>query len=355
MDESPSNSQNPAPLFMVKNPLSIEAAVGSIREISPSWIERRSTEMDLIVGLPRLVELPWKKVFRFSQEDLAAEECFSSSCEQTGMLGISRGRWINAAFLSFATSFSEGILALTESLGWKKSDSQSLTVVPQSADHIRHRVLAAAGWLICQPEFLEERNALYQRWIQLAPEDRLPLPLWHSVDIPESLLKDKEQITEPKFVEFKTRFDEFCARWRILGMITWEHPHPDGPKWANHNPGFRDAPEGAVYRDTPFHFPLQVQDGLGKLSMEEHHRTAESRGFTDSSKWVTYAQITRLSFWEFVIDSRYLERGRARGFVTQKIELLEALLDLSAQRIEKLRRVLKQLRSGRRSDLHGWR
>lgn len=355
MDEFGSSPFNRDLTFRGKSPATVEHVVRSIREISPSWIESRSAEMDLIVGLPRLAELPWEKVFGLSEEDRDAEECFSSSCGQTGMLGISRGRWVNASFLDFANLFCAEILALTESLGWKQSDSHSLAEVQRSANDIRHRVLAAAGWLICQLEFRDQRNQLHHLWIQLAPKDRPPLPLWRSVDLPETLLDDQKKITEPKSVEFLSRFDEFCAHWRILGMITWEHPHPDGPKWVNHHPSFRDALEGTVFRDTPFHFPLQTRDGLGKLTFEDHRRTTESRGFTDPSKWETYARLMRLSFWELVIDSRYANRKRSRGYVTQKVELLASLVNLSAERIKKLRRTLKQLQSGTRIDLNGWR
>ena len=325
-----------------------------IREAAPSWLEARYHESPIIAALPRVSEIPWNSVFNWESSDCEAEQILAASCGIDRRLGISQECFVESTYLFDAPEIDSWGLEKGAQHGWSQEFINSINKNLKKGDDTRHRMRGAAGWMICQPAFLEERNQLLEVWNQMTEKNRSELPLYRTPQFQQQP-EGTRKVRPPKRVDFQQKFDVFCDRWRLLGMITWDLPKIDGPKWTDAYPGRPESREGMTCHDTPFHFPLLSQDGLGELAGEEHSRLAETYGFTDQSKWQTYAQLLRLNFWENVIDQRYASYDRVKAYATNKLDVLAALLDLNVERTRKLRTQCNKLRSGRRPDLSDFR
>jgi len=334
---------------------SVTDAQTRILEAAPSWLEARYRESPIIVALPKLDGIPWQTVFNCNPSDWNAERILTEACGYGQSLGINQHSFVESAFLFNASKFDPQLKNEMKQRGWTETDLEQLSQAEAKADNVRLRMRGAAGWIICQPGFLAERDELMEIWKQLEKNSHPELPLLRTIRLPQQPEETRKARSSER-LEFQQQFDKFCDRWRLLGMITWDLPKIDGPKWTEHYPGRPMTLEGMTCQDTPFHFPLQSQDGLGELAKEEHDRLAEAHGFTDQSKWETYSQLLRLSFWEETIDRRYAENKQPiKGFLVNKITVLVRLLKLEEGRIVKLRKWSNQLRKGRRSSLTGVR
>ena len=120
-----------------------------------------------------------------------------------------------------------------------------------------------------------------------------------------------------RLTDFWRGFNAFCDTWRLLGLVTWDLPKTDGPKWSEDYPGKPVGLDGAESLDTPWHFPVEGQDGLGRMLTERHQQRAADHGFVDQSRWATYAHFLTIDFWERVLRSRYAERERPKAEVSR--------------------------------------
>jgi len=89
---------------------------------------------------------------------------------------------------------------------------------------------------------------------------------------------------------------------------------------------------------------LQAGDGLGDRLRQEHHRIAGEAGIDDHGSWQTYGQLLQIHFWETVIQSRYSDETRPRGFVTNLENFVGEIVQFDRERVQKPRKLGKALR-----------
>jgi hypothetical protein len=326
----------------------------AVVDIDETWMDSRLQETPVIVALPKFDANRWYSLFTWNKEDIANEHRLSEICDACGMLGWNGKEFVLGAHLLHIPSPKINDSEKYKKLGWTPEHIRQLKKSSPYIDSIHDRVRAAAGWLICHSEFVEARNKLQQEWSRLRKDQRPALPLLRSNQLQQKH-PETRKARESKKLQFHRCFDQFCDEWRINAMITWELPNPDGPKWPN-NFFCREAiKEGSTLMDTPFHFAIQSQDETGKDVKRLHDDLAEKREFPDQSKWKTYAQLLRLSFWEVVLDQRYRSNSRVNRYVTIKVSLLAEILGLDQERVLKLRRTLSEFRRGKRTSLRGVR
>jgi hypothetical protein len=155
--------------------------------------------------------------------------------------------------------------------------------------------------------------------------------------------------------EFVAEFDGFCDDWHLTGLVTWDLPEVRGPHWAPELAPDDMRRRGGLSVTTPWHFPVICEDGLGRLLEDEHRRQAAERGVDDEESWQTYAGLLELYHWESVFRKRYPRHQCVRGFVTEMNSALSDILDLSTDRVQKLRKTLHALQSGKLRSLRGRR
>ena len=131
-------------------------------------------------------------------------------------------------------------------------------------------------------------------------------------------------------------------------MATWDLPVPDGPRWPDPLAGAGSDRPGRAVLDTPWHFPLREEDGLGPFVRREHDRLAREREVEDLMRSPeTYGRLLEVDHWERVLRARDLDRRRPRGFVTAIENVLADLLGLQRETVQRLRKLLSARKAGR--------
>jgi hypothetical protein len=138
-------------------------------------------------------------------------------------------------------------------------------------------------------------------------------------------------------------------------MITWHLPNVRGP---NLVPAL--APEdmrerGVLSVETPWHFPVLAEDGLGRLLEDEHRRQAAEYGVEDEQSWETYESLLDIYHWENVLRERYPKEQRVRTFMTDLESVLSEIIGLSRDRLKTLRKRIRALQAGKIQSLRGRR
>lgn len=327
-----------------------------LEEIAPGWLAARFEETDVIAALPRFhneddgLRPIWCAALAvdLSKVETDAEQMLSRFCAGTGRLGLGRSKLVEFR-LEPAPPLSEAQLQrLGMDAGYFLGSRGQEAI--SYADDIHDRTIGAAGWMICQREFREQHDALRCQWQALASKHRPPLPLERVPRLatsPDGALRAGDSRT----TAFWRNFNEFCDRWRLLGMVTWDLPNPDGPKWTEIVPGHPQLLEGQQLIDTPWHFPVEGKDGLGAILEGQHERQAAEHGFTEQSRWKMFSQLLKIDFWERAMRSRYTGRPRHRDEVKRLVGVLAELIGCDDERVKKLRKLLHSYQSGRRTSL----
>lgn len=331
-----------------------------------AWFDARLAESDEVFFIPNAnATIAFSSAFGMFAGDIAAEEAFTWFCREFRSIGVqvvnSRSSPRELRLLRY-----EGVAvdAVTDDtwlergriLGWSEEQIANARIALGRADDMRLRLVSAAGKLVNTPAFLAERDALRARWTSLPPAVQPSLPL-----SPILLFKDQPRestrVTLPQdAVRFMVDFDAFCDKWQLNGLESWDLPAPCAPQW----PKLQSAPDAAPASGdtvlfTPWHFPALKSDELGRAVMERHLADRHRHGIDDSRSWQVYAQLFRLDVWERVLRVRYSDRARPRGFVREMEGLLAELLQVSLDRIERLRKLHAALVAGKRHSLKGVR
>ena len=185
----------------------------------------------------------------------------------------------------------------------------------------------------------------------MSPDAQPTLPLQRSFHCHQQI--DGMTPATEEQSQFAKQFNQFCDKWQINGMVSWELPDVAGPKWPELQPNPLGL-TGRVTYDMPWHFPLLAEDGLGEFARQEHEALAQEMSVDDQGSWRSYAQMFLVGFWEGVIRSRYTER-RPRGFVTAMTAYIADIVGLDMERIKRLRKWRSAMLRGDLSSLAGKR
>jgi hypothetical protein len=218
-------------------------------------------------------------------------------------------------------------------------------------DNVSERLESVAGRRICNPKFLAECDHLHKAWTLLPDGERPTLPLPRTPicqEIPNSL---EAKPASKGLADFLTAFDQFCDRWSLLGMSTWDLPNPGGLTWPQLTLGPQSTHSETVTLRSPVDFPVLESDGLGAIARDQHAASAQKTGIEDLKRWETYSRLLEIDHWERVLKTRYAVGARPRKYVTFLEVTIGRIVNLDVERVHKLRKWMRALNSGRRTNL----
>jgi hypothetical protein len=330
------------------------------------WLRARLREADEIFFVPTAQSTAYACAFALRPDEIAAEAAFLGVCRQFKIVGV---RIIDAGEIQSSAQFIqfEGLeapagpsdaswLELGRGIGWDEKMIQNARIALRKADEMQLRMVGAAGRLICMPEFLAERDALRDRWTSLTAAQRPSLPLHPIVRANSQPERTKFRQLSEAATQFVESFEIFCQKWEVNGFETWNLPNLRGPHWPDfRSPPGRGSSKATMTLTTPWHFPALDSDGLGDMAMEQLRAERERHGIDDERAWRQYGQLFRLDVRERTLQARYADRPRPRDFVSQIERLLADILEVSLERVERLRKLHRALKAGRRRSLAGVR
>jgi hypothetical protein len=320
------------------------------------WLAERLAESDVVYRVPQVVlDLLWTNL-NLDAVNLAAEEAFDKLCLASKAVGVWSNRPIGYRWLLPATPtpFAKSQLESLTALGWTREQVKKVPGLLPLMDDVSKRLQSVAGRRICNPEFLAERDQLRNAWNSLADGERPMLPLSRTRQLPA--IPGGLEVIDVKgeskaLADFLIGFGEFCERWSLLGMATWDLPELGGLNW----PELASTPQSsharAVTFRSPVDFPVLDSDGLGAIARDQHVAAAKKVGVEDLKRWETYARLFEIDHWERVLRTRYAEGARPRDYVTFLEASIGKIIHRDVERVHKLRKQLRGLKSGRRNRL----
>jgi hypothetical protein len=329
------------------------------------WLRSRLQETNEIFCVPIADRTSFACAFTLTPGEIAAEKTFLAVCRGFKIIGVrivdygdprSSADLIRFDGLEPQTPSDTSWLERGRDVGWTDEMIQAARLAMQKSDEVDLRMTGATGRLVCMPAFLAERDVLRERWLSLPSNQRpsLPLrPIIRAASLPEPA---NVRCLSKAATQFAEALEIFCETWQVDGLETWALPRLRGPFW----PDSRSAAvpssfNATVSLTTPWHFPALDSDGLGDIAMEAIRAERRRRGIDDVRAWRQYGQLFRLDFWEQTFRERYADRPRPRDFVSQVERLLADSLDVSLERVERLRKLHHALQTGRRRSLAGVR
>jgi hypothetical protein len=233
---------------------------------------------------------------------------------------------------------------------------KSARIALEKCEDIQLRMTGAAGRLVCFPEFLTERDRLKALWTSLRYAQRPSFPLYPIVRVNSQPEQTKVRNLSEAAVQFVESFEAFCQKWEVDGFETWDLPRLRGPHWPDiRSSAAKNTCKATMTLTTPWHFPALDSDGLGEMAMEQLRAERERHGIDDERAWRQYGQLFRLDFWERILLARYVNHPRPRDFISQVERLSAELLRVSLERLERLKKLHRALKAGKRRSLAGIR
>jgi hypothetical protein len=320
------------------------------------WVRSRLRESDVIYRLPACVLPTLQLNLGLSADDLSAETQFDELFLRFRAVAVCNDRpilyrWLLPPLSPFPKEQLEGMLKL----GWTAEQIRKVPRTVQFADDISMRVQSIAGRRICNPEFLAERDRLRIEWLALPDNHRRQLPLLRTLKLSQCVDWLEAKAAPKALAAFLRMFDDFCTKWHLLGMPTWDLPDPVGPMWPEMISKAQSDSDDSLVLRSPYDFPILDSDGVGPVAREQHEQAAKSRGITDLKRWQTYARLLEIDHWERVLTMRYRDYKRPRNWINFLEATIGELMDRDAERIQKHRKQMRALKHGKRKTLSNHR
>ncbi len=311
----------------------------------PDWFEQRCLETDVVCALPEFERNDWASTLRLKEEESEIEKRFSKLCDQQELFAVDKNRQRVESGLIFRWksrfNITEILNLMPKDWSGAKVDRNYQAVEKSDENSIWKRRTATAGMVICKPAFLEERDELKSLWQKLSSTEQPAFPLIRSPVIPVEYLQalgthfpDSSAYSQ-EVEQFTRKFDQFCDKWCLMRMITWDLPDPKGPS----------------DNKLPWLFPAHRSDDIVDSLIVKSKGIAEQHGFDDQGSWDSYCSIMKIDHWERTINARYADRPKPSGGTTKLLHVLSNLLGVGFDRVKRLRRWKKQLVNGEITSL----
>jgi hypothetical protein len=316
------------------------------------WLTERLSEKDVVYRLPHGVLDLLEANLQLDADDMAAELAFDQLCLRFRAVGVWNNRPILYRWLLPApASVPESQVEAMRLPGWTREQVRKVRGMLRLMDGVSRRLQSVAGRRICNPKFLDERDRAHKAWDSLADAERPHLPLSRTPRFQEIDDCLGAKCATKALAYFMSDFDYFCDQWGLTDMATWDLPEPGGLMWPDHSSRSRSRHTEAVIFRSPVDFPILDSDGLGTIARDQHSASAQEVGISDLKRWETYARLLEIDHWERVLATRYADRARPRNSVTFIEATIARLIHRDAERVHKLRKQLRGLKSGRRNKL----
>ena len=214
-----------------------------------------------LYGLPKpLIEaLAKESTTLMTKAEIDFELQLAEVLQQHHAVGIVNGRTVQSGLLAERTPITVSSEDFT-ALGWDKfgltleMTNQHTAEIESRAAPFHDQLVAYAGWLITNRQFLDEVSSLRKRTTALEPANS-----------DGSILIDREM-------------NEFLGRWHLCGMTTWDLPEPQGPSLSGTEmPAAADRGAATVSVNLPLSVRLPstfpIRDLVGEIrrnTVDEH-------------------------------------------------------------------------------------
>jgi hypothetical protein len=218
------------------------------------------------------------------------------------------------------------------------------------AEDVWARAKGYAGWLVTEPAFLTQRDALHTQWEALARAERPPFPFVRS------FLSEPLSWIDPRTTQFYRALRELLDRWSLIQLTTWDLPFPFVPFLTDYL--WRDTqliPPRSVQLVLPLYYPLaESNELLGKIK-ERQWCAARQTGLNPSlaalSHYAVLGNMLCIQHLEHTIRSRYVPAGRRTGAVGRLETAIAAALEIGTDQTMKLRKAISACRKGKRASV----
>ncbi len=280
----------------------------------------------------------------FDAPTAEAERAFTRWCEANHLVGVQIDGPISFPFLSVGRSeLGAGIAAFN----WSVAQVDTIRGLLTAGDETRRRLRGVIGWLLTEPMFLAqvgEVRCLYEA-VPATARPRFPLG--------RLLLAPNADGGEP-FRAFTEGLVRLLDRWGLMNLASWDLPNPQGPFLPNLLPeGSPARPAHGVWVYVPVHYPLQGDDVLQRQIVGFQRSEVAALGidpsFAGNSHHETYERMFRVVHLERTIRSRF--DHPPRGLVERIEAAAEAAIHLSAERVQRLRKMIARCQAGRRASV----
>jgi hypothetical protein len=343
--------------IILSRAVSVDAAWAAFRAEYADWL-RQVESPEPLYCLPRaainaLVEGARSGRPILDKSSARAEHAFRRRCRLCNAVGFWNGQAIVYPLLGRPAPLPGQ--QLMKIAGWSLEEMhQAQGLVKQTAD-APQRLRGYVGWLLTEPAYLTEAQALAARW-QALPDHACPtFPLGRVAKLlsaPSGAMPASEER-----VTFETDFGKFCDRWGLIKLASWDLPEPQGPLLPSPLPaGAAAMPAAGVHIILPLHYPLQGDDALQRRVVQEQRSRAAAQDLDPSMAGLAhhkpYAQIFQVIHLEHVITSRYRRGGRPKGFITQMEMAIALAQGCGLDQIKKLRKAISLCRRGQRAKVN---
>jgi hypothetical protein len=333
---------------------SVPKDVESFREKYRGWLEE-GERIRPVYRLPRqaIIGLTRPSAGRrpiLNENAAEIEMAFTDLCGPFKAIGYWKGQFIQSGCLVRPDPL-PGKREQAQ-LGWTPSQTAWAKRLVERTDASSLRLKGYMGWLVTDPDFCEARDELVSQWNAMDEKQR-PFPIERSVQSDSSSQGDR---TAGKAVaEYQVQLNAFLDRWGLMGMPTWDLPHPQGPMFPTSLPSDAPSiPQHGLHLVLPIHYPLTGTDELLRQLRQQQVQLARENGLDPSMAGLphfeAYGQMLEVDLLEMTIISRH-GTPRPRGFVTVMEHAIAETLDLSVNQVQRLRKGISSCRRGKRSSV----
>jgi hypothetical protein len=335
--------------------------------IGPAWNQFRETHAAWLGHLPQInplycltepviARLEHTHIGRpplLDRRAAEAERALNHLCRRSNAVGFLDGLPIVYRF--FSPPPPPPSEADMVALGWTPAVRGEIPQLAKRAADAAVRLKGYAGWLLTEPDFLRDCRSMAERWNALPDQDRPRFPLrrgsFHS-NLPE----EYRTTASDAGLAFETAFFDFCDRWGLAGMASWDLPDPQGAFFPDLlSPNAPALPQQGLHLFLPIHYPLTGDDDLLARILQEQRSLARQAGLPRSAAGLphyrAYATILEVLHWERVITDRVGPARRPRGFVGLIKEAIAEALHITDHQVDKWRKAISTCRRGRRDSV----
>jgi len=331
-------------------PSDFHSHLDALREVYPGAFGE-----PVIYSLPQDVIPILKKSEFFNTKQVEAETVFTDYCDGNGAVGIRPPGFVNYPLLLVQKGSSLTPFPLVQKPGyeWINELNKYIPNLNSKISKVNERLLGVAGRLMTLPLFISELAELRKDYLGLSASDQEIWPL-HPLRMGTNV-DDSEVRINGEAIGFATTRTAFLARWGLASLVDWHLPFPQGPLFPNLHPDRAPAlPQHGVRLIIPLHYPLQGDDDLlaevkrmQKEAIKELNIPIDLAGLSNHKQ---YAQLFRLIHLEKVLRTRWND-DPPRGAVELIESAGEAYLNLSRDTVQKLRKSVNALSSGKKAKI----
>jgi len=283
---------------------------------------------------------------QLSPRAIEAERDLVQLCDQSGSVVIPDGRLIHYPLL-FASP--------------EQNSNESLKVYPprfwseaiSSNRAVFDRLKGYAGRIVIDPLFQEETRALSTLWHSWPEAERPIFPLSRFIcsnDYPVCVWNGTNEQNS-----FEASFKQFCDKWMITGMATWDLPIPQSPEFPGNKVNIdRHFLRGLATISVPFFYSLQGDDSVVS-AVYRYQKKALEKGIDENLAGLghhkNFGTMLMIAHLEETIRRRYGNGKANSGLVSQLEEAFQEFLGIKEDQVRKLRKGISTCRKGKMEQL----